>query len=47
MATIVEKEKREGKRVEADLVTWRGMMTKVSYDLRHFREADGNSIAVD
>jgi hypothetical protein len=24
-------EQKEGKRVEADVITWRGMMTKVSY----------------
>jgi len=29
LKTIIETEKREGKRCEADFVTWRGMMTKV------------------
>lgn len=30
LATITEKEKSDGRRIEADIVTWRGMMTKVS-----------------
>lgn len=30
--TLVEAEKRNGKKTEVDLVTWRGMMTKVSLE---------------
>ena len=30
LKTIIDWEKREGKRLDAHLVTWRGMMTKVS-----------------
>jgi RAT1-interacting protein len=29
LRTLAEKERKEGKRVEADFVTWRGMMTKI------------------
>lgn len=29
LKSLLEKEKREGRRVQADVVTWRGMMTKV------------------
>ena len=29
LRTIMEMEKRDGKRCEADFITWRGMMTKV------------------
>lgn len=30
--TLVEAEKRNGKKTEVDLVTWRGMMTRVSFE---------------
>lgn len=28
LETLIAAEKREGKKIEADFVTWRGMMTK-------------------
>jgi RAT1-interacting protein len=30
LKTILEKEKQVGSIIEADIITWRGMMTKVS-----------------
>jgi RAT1-interacting protein len=32
LKTIIAHEQGLGKAVEADLITWRGMMTKVSFD---------------
>lgn len=32
LKTIIAHEEKEGKRVETDLITWRGMMTKVCPD---------------
>lgn len=32
--TVAALEKETGKRCEADVITWRGMMTKVSYKLQ-------------
>jgi RAT1-interacting protein len=29
LKTIIDYEQKEGKKVEVDVVTWRGMMTKV------------------
>jgi RAT1-interacting protein len=31
LKTIIALEQKEGKRVEADIITWRGMMTKVCH----------------
>lgn len=48
LKTIIDHERKQGKRVEADFITWRGMMTKVGVDverrLRWENGADGGSL---
>lgn len=38
LEALVEAEKREGKKIEADVVTWRGMMTKACFSAIHVRK---------
>lgn len=40
LATIMAHEKETGKKIDANVVTWRGMMTKVSFWYGRFENGD-------
>lgn len=46
LKTIVAHEKEEGKKIDANIVTWRGMMTKVISHLFRYRRWGDSSLIV-